>query len=260
MLTFLRELYAYRSMLASLVRKEIRGRYKGSVLGFLWNFILPFTQIIVYVLVFTAIFKQNIEDYYAYLIAGMVPWILFSDSLTNGSSSIVDNSQLVTKTYFPREVIPIAVVLSKLVNFIISMGIVYAVLLIGGHGVVWQTVAALPVATLILLIFTIGLTLVLSALDVYLRDVTYMVNVLMMVFIWLSPIMYVRQFLDEGLLTTILDLNPLTYFMELFQDILYWGEISPLWEYGICTIVAFITAIVGVWAFRKMSEDFAEVL
>ena len=109
----LRESRAYGSMIRNLVKREIRGRYKGSVLGFLWNFVLPLMQIIVYLMVFSVIFRQDLEDYYAYLIVGMVPWFMLCDSMVSGAGSVVDNSQLITKIYFPRMVIPISVVLSK---------------------------------------------------------------------------------------------------------------------------------------------------
>ena len=170
MFGFIRELYQYRSMILNLVKRDLRGRYKGSLLGFLWNFVLPLMQILVYIMVFTIIFRQNIEHYYVYLIVGMVPWIMFSESISSGAGSVVDNSQLITKIYFPRSVIPVSIVISKFVNFLISMAIVFAVLAIGGHGFEIYSVLTTPLAVLCLFIFSLGLAVLLAAANVYLRD------------------------------------------------------------------------------------------
>ena len=254
------ELYEYRSMIANLVKRELRGRYKGSLLGFLWNFIIPLMQIVVYVMVFTIVFRQNIEDYYVYLIVGMVPWVLFSDSVSAGSGSIVENSYLITKIYFPRAVIPISIVLSKFVNYLISMAIVFLVIAVGGHGFNYVVLPTLILSTLLLLLFSIGIALILAAADVFMRDVQYMVTVILMLFIWLTPIMYVRDFIDNYWFQLMLDLNPMTYFVELFQDALYWGVAPTVQCIVVSSILALAATVVGMFVFEKVSPDFAEVI
>ncbi len=260
MRTMFRELWEYRPMLYNLVKREIRGRYKGSALGFIWNFLLPFAQIVVYIMVFTIVFSQSIEDYYVYLIAGMVPWIMFSDSLVAGSGSIVDNSQLVSKIYFPRAVVPISVVVSKFVNFLISIGIIYIILIIGGHGVNPITLLILPIAAILLLLFSLGLALLLSALHVYLRDTMYMVTVITMIWIWMTPIMYIGTNISNTFFQTILTLNPMTYFCEMFQYIFYWSAIPSGLCMAVCIILAFAALFIGCYIFNRLSKNFAEVL
>lgn len=254
------ELYQYRSMVYNLVKRDLRGRYKGSFLGFLWNFVLPIMQIVVYILVFTIIFKQDIKDYYVYLIAGMVPWFMFADSLNYGSGSVVDNSQLVTKIYFPRSVIPVSIVISKLVNFLISMVFVFIVLLVGGHGVEPIALITIPLAIVCLFLFSLGLTMILAALNVYMRDVQYMVNVVLMMLIWMTPIMYVRGFVDNEFFNFILSINPLTYLVELFQNALYWQVLPSVQTVLIATVESVIVVAAGMFIYSKLSVDFAEVL
>ena len=260
MIGFVRELYRYRSMVINLVKRDIRGRYKGSVLGFLWNFILPLMQILVYIMVFTIVFKQNIEDYYVYLIVGMVPWIMFSDSISCGSGSVVDNSQLITKIYFPRTVIPVSIVISKFINFLISMAIVLIVLAIGGHGFEISALLTTPYAVLCLLIFSLGLAVMLAAANVYLRDMQYLISVILMMWIWMTPIMYVSDFIDNSFFEFILNINSMTYIIELFQDALYWKVVPTTETLLISILESIIMAIVGFGVYQKLSPDFAEVL
>lgn len=260
MLESLRESLTYRPMIRNLVKREIRGRYKGSILGFIWNFILPLMQILVYLMVFTIIFRQDLPDYYAYLIAGMVPWFMLCDSMVSGAGSIVDNSQLITKIYFPRTVIPISVVMSKFVNFIISIGIALVVIGVCGHGFDLLSLLVLPLFMLLLLIFCLGLAFILSAANVYMRDVQYLVNVLVMVWIWLTPIMYVKDYIDNSMFQTLLGFNPFTYFVDLFQHSLYWMQLPDLSTVAIAAMISLITFFIGILVYDKYAPDFAEVL
>ena len=125
----IKELLAYRTMIGSLIQRDLRGRYKGSVLGFAWTFLNPLLQLAVYTVVFSAIMRSGIEDYYLFLFVALIPWIFFSASLTGGSSCILSQKEMVKKIYFPREVLPIAHVTSQLVNMMLSFLVVLAVLI-----------------------------------------------------------------------------------------------------------------------------------
>lgn len=259
MFGLIKELYEYRTMISNLVKRDLRGRYKGSFLGFLWNFILPLMQILVYIMVFSMIFRQNIDHYYVYLIVGMVPWIMFSESVTSGSGSVVENSHLITKIYFPRSVIPVSIVLSKMANFLISMVFVFIVLA-WDHGFDAISLCQLPLAIACLLAFSVGLALALAALNVYMRDVQYLITVLLMMWIWMTPIMYVQDFIDEEFVQTILNLNPLTYIINLFQDSLYWKSITGVDGILISVVESVVMLVVGIVIYERLSPDFAEVL
>ena len=128
----LKELYQYREMIFSLVRKDLRGRYKGSALGFLWTFLNPLLQLVVYTIVFSTFFPTNIDQFYIFLFIGLVPWLFFNTSLVGGSTSVVTQENLIKKIYFPRQVLPISYVTSAFVNMLLTFIVIFAVLLISG--------------------------------------------------------------------------------------------------------------------------------
>ena len=247
-------------MIWNFIKREVRGRYKGSFLGFLWNFITPLVQILVYIIVFSAIFKPNIENYPLYLTSGMIVWIYFSDSLSEGSWILMGNSEMLKKIYFPRAVLPIAQVLSKLVNFIIMLIIFYVIAIITGFGISWETLLLLPVITIVYIAFIIGVTLIVSALDVFFRDIQYIVTVSLMALVWLAPIMYSRSAVDNELLSTLLSINPMTYFIEYYQKLLYWKTVPTFSDLLVCLIISICSVILGVLIFNYLEKDFAEVL
>ncbi len=259
MLGGLSEVLSYRCMIRNLVKRDIRGRYKGSILGFLWNFILPLVQILVYILVFTKVFKPSLDNYAIYLTVGMVVWIWFSDAVNEASGTMVMNSDMLKKIYFPRSVLPISVILSKTVTFLITLVVLFVILIVSGYGISWHVVM-LPLAMALLMVFILGLSLALSAIDAYLRDTQYIVAALMMAWIWLTPVMYARGTIDSDLMNGILAVNPLTYLFELFQDILYWKCFPDLQTLCICAVIAFGMLIIGLFVFNRLEKDFAEVL
>lgn len=256
----LKELFEYRSMIFNLTRREIRGRYKGSFLGFFWNFIVPLIQILVYIVVFTMVFRSGIENYPIYLISGMIFWILFSDSLVDGSAIMVMNSDMLKKIYFPRSVLTISIVLSKVVNCLIMIMLFFIVAGFMNYGVSLEALLFLPIIIVISFFFILGIVLVLSALDVYLRDVQYLISVALMAWVWMSPIMYAAEFIENETLRSLLGYNPITYFANVYHDILYWKVIPDYFDLAVCVLLSVVTMIIGCLVFKKLEKDFAEVL
>ena len=256
----LKEIGQYRSMVRNLVKREVRGRYKGSVLGFFWNFILPLIQILVYIMVFTQIFRSDLDNYAVYLVSGMVLWIWFSDSISEGSGTIVANSDMVKKIYFPRAILPVSITLSKMVNFVITLAIFFIIIAVLNHGFEPLALMCLPLAILISLFFILGMSILLSAINVYLRDTQYIVTVVLMAWVWLTPIMYSRNFIDNAMINDFLALNPMTHFVALFQDILYWKVVPDLLDIFVCAALAAGMMIIGCAVFKYLERDFAEVL
>ena len=256
----LNELFNYRCMIRNLVKRDIRGRYKGSILGFIWNFITPLVQILVYIMVFTTVFHPMIDNYAIYLMAGMTIWIWFSESLVEGSGTFVSNSDMIKKIYFPRSVLPISVVLSKLVNFIILSVIFLIIIAIVGHGISFEALLLMPLIIIISFIFITGFVMTLSAINVYFRDIQYIVSVIMMAWVWMTPIMYSTDAIDDKLLLTIVSLNPMTPIVELYQDVFYWKMVPSLETLLICIGIALLTLLIGIVVFKHLEKDFAEVL
>ena len=166
----IKELYEYREMIISLVRKDLRGRYKGSVLGFLWTFINPLLQLIVYTIVFSIIMNANYEQYYLFLFVALVPWMFFSSSVTDGAASILKEKDMVKKIYFPREVLPISTVTSAFVNMILTFLVVFAVVIVAGRSINPLALLCLPVVMIVEYILCLGTALIVSSITVYLRD------------------------------------------------------------------------------------------
>ncbi len=259
MLDGLTEVYSYRCMIRNLVKRDIRGRYKGSALGFFWNILMPLVQIIVYIVVFTQVFKPSIDNYALYLTTGMIVWIWFSDSTTESSGTMVLNSDMLKKIYFPRSVLPISIILSRTITFLITLVILFVILLATGYGIS-RYVLFLPVAMVVMMTFMLGLSLILSAVNAYFRDVQYIVTALMMAWIWMTPIMYVRDTFDSAIMDFILSANPLTYLFEMFQDILFWKFLPSPGLMATCVGIAIVTLAIGILVFRYLERDFAEVL
>ena len=143
------ELYAYREMIRSLVHRDLRGRYKGSVLGFAWTFINPLLQLMVYTMVFSIILRNGIKDFYLFLFVALVPWIFFSSCVSAGAGCIRAQGDMLKKIYFPREVIPVSFVTSQFVNMCLSMIVVLAVLLIAGYPIRFEALVWMPLVMII---------------------------------------------------------------------------------------------------------------
>ncbi len=259
MLNGLTEVFSYRCMIRNLVKRDIRGRYKGSALGFLWNILMPLVQIIVYIVVFTQVFKPSIDNYALYLTTGMIVWIWFSDSITESSGTMVLNSDMLKKIYFPRSVLPISIIVSRTITFLITLVILFIILTVTGYGLS-RYVLFLPVAMIVMMVFMLGLSLALSSVNAYFRDVQYIVTALMMAWIWMTPIMYVRDTFDSEIMDTILSVNPLTYLFEMFQDVLFWKCLPDAGLMTACVGIAAASLVIGILVFRHLEKDFAEVL
>lgn len=254
------EIFLYRSMIGGLVIRDLRGRYKGSILGFLWNFLNPMCQIIVYIIVFSMIFRSGIEYYYIYLLVGMMPWNFFAEAVREGSGCIVYQADMLKKIYFPREVLVISAVTSRFVNFMITYAVVFIIILVSGVGISFRALLFLPFILICEYIFALGLTLLLSGIDVYFRDVEHIVGVLLMAWVWATPIMYAYEAIGNGLLRRLIAVNPMTWFISVYHNILYDKVCPDITILGICFLICIISLIVGESVFIHLEKNFAEEL
>lgn len=255
-----KNLYNYRELLKTNVKKEIRGKYKGSVLGVLWSFINPLLQVVVYAIVFPYLMGAAIDNYLAYLITGLIPWTFFLTSVSQGTTTIKSNAGIIKKVYFPREILPLSVVLSGLVNFFISCVIILIFCIVMGIGVSWHIILV-PLVAFVQSLLILGLTLALSAVNAYIQDIEYIVGFVLNMLFYGTPIVYqLSQFGQVGKLVTLVSLNPMTQIVFAYRDIFLYHQIPNLVNMGLVALLSIIVIIIGYAIFKKLEVGFAEEL
>ncbi len=255
------EVFRHREMLGLLVRRDLKARYKDSALGFVWTLVRPLTQLAIYYIVIGKFLsaERGIPDFAVYIFTGLTAYSLFSEIIAGSTASIVGNAGLIKKVYLPREVFPLASVGSALFNFGVQLVIlIAATIAVGRLPVTIELLYAFP-SLLVLLTFGTGLGLLLAAGNVYLRDIQYLVEVVLLILLWASPVVYswemVKGFLGEGLLLDIYTNNPLTLAVLGFQRA-FWtsgnGVVSYPDDLLVRLIVAFIFGLVLLVGFQRV--------
>lgn len=256
MIANLRELYAYRVLIQSLVVRDLKARYRGSVLGFLWTFLNPLLLMATYTLVFSVYIRIEMEKYTAFLLTGLLPWIWFSSSLLMGATSILEGGSLIKKVFFPAQVLPTVTVLANFVNFLLSLPFLLLFLLLFRVKIEWPILALLPIMG-IQLVFTMGLVLLVSALTVRYRDLSQLLSNLLTLWFFLSPIIYPASQVPEAFRFT-LALNPMAPLVVAYQDALFYNR-PPSWEaLGGAALVAAFVFLIGIQVFDWFKGSFAE--
>lgn len=251
-----RNLYNYRELLKSNVKKEIRGKYKGSFLGVLWSFINPLLQVAVYAIVFPYIMRVQTDNYLIYLIIGIIPWTFFTTVINQGMITVRINAGIIKKVYFPREILPISVAVSGLINFLISCIIILLFCIFGGIGISWHLIL-LPVVAIIQFFLTLGIVFALSAINVYIKDTEYLIAFVLNMLFYATPILYESTLFPESI-RFILYLNPMTQVVEAYRNIFLYHQLPDLGGFIYLVIISFILLGVGILIFRKLEKGFAE--
>ncbi len=251
----MKNLYQYRELLKSNIKKEIRGKYKGSFLGILWSFVNPLLMTLVYAIVFPFILKSGPDHYVTYIVIGILPWNFFTTVISQGTFTILGNAGIIKKVYFPREILPISVATSGLVNFLISIPIIFLFLLFSGIGFSWYLVF-LPLVILIQYILLLGIIFITSAVNVFIRDAEYIINFLVTMLFYATPILYSSDLF--GSKAWILNLNPMTTIINSYRDILYSGTMPNLVSLLLVGLGSVLLLFIGILIFRKLEKGFAE--
>lgn len=254
-----KELWEYREMVISLVKRDLKSRYKGSVLGFLWMFLNPLLQLAVYTAVFSTIMRMGIEQFYLFLFVALVPWIFFSTCLSAGTTVIFSQQDMVKKIYFPREVLPLAFTVSQFVNMLLSFLVIFAVLLCSGRGISLPALLYLPLVMLAEFLLALGVVYAVSALNVYFRDLEHILGIVSMAWMYLTPVLYPMDMVPEGY-AGLFSLNPMTGIVTSYREILYHGRppamqvLVQVWVMGLAVLFA------GQMMFGRLQRHFAEEL
>ncbi len=259
----LKEIWDYRQMIISLVRKDLRGRYKGSVLGFLWTFVNPLFQLIIYTVVFTYLLPSGIDKYYLFLFVALIPWIFFSSAVVGGSTSILSQKDLVKKIYFPREVLPISYVTSCFVNMLFCFIIVFAVVLISKTSVHPLGIVYLPVVMIVEYFLALGIAMITSAITVYFRDFEHILGIITMAWMYLTPVLYPQTLYDnlpKQIKFCAEHINPMTSIISAYRRILYDGSVPDMSTLLEATVLGAIFIVLGFLIFGRLKKHFAEEL
>ncbi len=263
----LRELYKFRVLIQNLVSRELKARYRGTALGFLWSFFNPLLLMTVYTIVFGFILRPkdlSIGDspwsYALFLFSGVLPWVWFSSSSIESANSLMIHGNLIKKILFPAEILPIVAVSSNFVHFCFGLPILLLFVFLFGKTL---TVYALllPVVVLVQFVFSLGFSFLISALTVHFRDIKDILGNLLTFWFFTTPIVY--SFTSEPIqkhkiLQTLLSLNPMTHVMEGYHDCLFYGRMVRWPQLGVTLLAALVLFVVGYAVFDRLRDSFPE--
>ncbi len=258
------ELVSYRSLVRNLVTKDLKVRYKNSFLGFLWSLLNPLLMMTIYTVVFTKILNSPVQNFQVFVLAALLPWNWCARSLSLCATSLLDNSTIINKVYFPRVLLPVSAVASEAVNFLLALPALF--LLMAYYGVPFTGwLSFLPLLMVIEGTLLIGLGLILAALNVLFRDTGVILEVLLTAWFFLTPIFYWSGQFPEHIARWMNWLNPMASIIEQYRQILYWqgtevaGRVDPLFILR-TGATALVLLAVGYWFFLRVNRRLGEHL
>jgi ABC-2 type transport system permease protein len=269
--TRVRDIYRYRELLVNLVRKDLKVRYKSSVLGFLWSLLNPAMLLLVYYLVFEVLLGSGIPRFPIYLLSGLLAWNLFNVGLLTATGSVVASAGIVNKVWFPREVLPLSSIGAALVHFFLQSIVMVLALLAFRHPVGWTYMPLVPFALLDLLLFCAALSLLASAANVYLRDMQHFAEIALLPWFFASPIVYSYDLIANklGHWAFLYLLNPVTPIVLVFQRAIYGSYPNvihpfPFWWYTRNLVIVLVASLalcaIALTVFRRLEGNFTEEL
>ena len=253
------ELYQYRALLWSLTQRELKARYRASVLGFLWTFLNPTLQMLTYGLVFNVLLRQQIKHFLFFQFVGLLPWIFFSTSVVAGATAISDRRDLLTKVRFPAQVLPATVVATNLANYLLSLPLMIGLGLIYREIPNWQVVF-FPLVLVIQVLFTLGAAYLVSAINVAFRDLQHIVSNVITLWFFLTPVLYEISAIPERFRKLILWFNPMASLIASYQAIFYHHQLPALKPLVYVGAISMLLLWVASQVFQHRREEFAELV
>lgn len=260
----LQNLYRHRQLIAALTARDLKARYRGSILGFFWSLANPLLLLGVYTLVFTKFFPQQVvQPYPLFLFSGILPWTFFAAGVLESTTSVSSNAGLIKKVMFPAEALPIVVVLSHLVHFALAIPILLAAILIFaalGKFTLSVTILAAPVLMLLQTIFVAGIAMTVSSASVLFRDLRDIVANLLQLGFFMTPILYLIESIHSRPLRALLRINPMTPFIVAYQDIFFFGRLPNLSDTVLILAYAAASLLMGFVVFDRLRDTLAEAI
>jgi lipopolysaccharide transport system permease protein len=262
LLAHFQQLLRYRALISALVARELKARYRGSVLGFVWSFVNPLLLLMIYTFVFTKVMPgsrgEGLEPYALFLFCGLLPWTWFSSSLLDAANVLIAGGNLIRKVLFPAEVLPIVTVFAGLVHFGLGLVVLAGFFVYYGHPVVAANVVWLPLIVAIQLVLTLGLSLLIAALTVHFRDLRDLLTNLITLWFFGTPIIYPLSRAPASA-RWVLNLNPFTHLAVSYQDVLFRTEPFAGWRRLLAVGAASVlTFLIGYFVFDRLRDTLAE--
>lgn len=252
-----KNLYEYRELLKTNTSKDVRGKYKNSFLGVFWSFLNPLLQIAVYALIFPLIMRGGVvENYTVFICCGLIPWTYFSTAISRASFTIIDNGNIVKKVYFPREILPISIVTSEAINFVISTAIILAFVLVYGIGIS-KYILFYPLVLLVQYVLLIGIAFIVSSITVFFRDLQHFIGIGLQLLFYATPIVYAPGQIPESF-QWIIKYNPMTYTINGYRSIFYYKQMPDLKSLVVVFGISIAVSIIGYKLFHRLQKKFAE--
>jgi ABC-type polysaccharide/polyol phosphate export permease len=257
-------LYRHRQLIAALTARDLKARYRGSVLGFFWSLANPLLLLAIYTLVFTKFFPQNVvKPYPLFLFAGILPWTFFAAAILESTTAVTSNAGLIKKVMFPAEALPLVVVLSHLVHFALAIPVLITAIvifvLLGQTTLAW-TIVLVPVFMILQTLLVAGIALIVSSASVLFRDLRDLVTNLMQLGFYVTPIIYLIDRIESRPLRALLRLNPMTPFVIAYQDVIFFGRLPNLSDSLLMVTYAVASMAIGITVFDRLRDTLAEAI
>ncbi len=260
MIRNLRELYQYRALLWALTVRELKARYRASVLGFLWTFLNPTLSMAVYGLVFGFLLASSTPRFPYFVFCGLLPWIYFSSSVGAGTSAVSERRDLLTKVRFPAQVLPATIVLTNAINFLLSLPLLVILGALYGQWPTWHFVFVVPLL-LVQTLFTLAITYVLSALNVAFRDLQHIVGNLLQLAFFATPVVWpIEQVKTAELRQLVVYVNPVAALVEGWHDVFFRQRMPDLTSLAIVSALSLVMMLLASSLFEHRREEFAELI
>ncbi len=244
----------YKQLLKQLVSRDLKTRYRRSVLGFLWTILNPLGMMIILTIVFSTVFRAGIDNFPVYLMCGQLIFNFFSEASSSAMGAVLDNSSLLTKVYVPKYLFPFSRVCSSAVNMFFSMIALFIVIFATRFKLTW-TFLLCVFPMLYVCVFSLGIGLVLATVVVFFRDMRHLYSILTTAWMYLTPVIYPISILPQEI-APIVKANPLTLYVDMFRDVIMYNTVPAMADHMICMVISMVTLIIGLIVFKKNQDKF----
>lgn len=252
----LSELASRKELLANLVVRDLKVRYRNSILGFAWSMVSPLAMMLVFTVIFTQVFPTGLEDFTVFFLAAFLPWLYFSNAVQGSVGAIVGNANLIKKVYFPREILPLSTTLAQGIHFLLSLAVFAVFILVKGYNFL-PFLPLLIVVAAIQTVLNAGLSMLFAAGNVVFRDLQELTNVIFLLWFYGTPIIYQFEMAPPGY-QWVLRLNPMTWFVGAYRDMLYYLQVPSAKLLLACCAFAAVSFVAGYALFSRLAVTFAK--